>query len=188
MASDYRNDTTDNLPRGIRNNNPGNIRDDGTAWQGKAGADGDGFLIFTDMSWGTRALGKDLLSKIQKGENTIASIIAVYAPTSDNNDVAAYVEAVSADTGIDATTVLGTDPTTLASLIRAFANHENGSGPSEQYISDQDIADGISLINNPVLSSVQAAVVLGQQNPLQALFLVAVAGFLLYEFSSDRRS
>lgn len=188
MANDYRNDTTDSLPRGIRNNNPGNIRDDGTAWQGKAGADSGGFLIFIDMSWGTRALGKDLLSKIGKGENTITSIITAYAPSSDNNDVPAYIASVSGDTGIDPGAVLGTDSTTLAALIRAIANHENGQDASLQYLTDQDIQGGISLINNPVLSSVQAAVVLGQQNPLQALFLVAVAGFLLYEFTSDPRS
>src|ERR1700743_661562 len=110
---DYRGQTS--LPRGIRNNNPGNIRA-GIAWQGAVGSDPD-FVIFADDTWGLRALAKDLMTKITKdGLDTINAIITQYAPASENN-TAAYIAAVAADSGIDANTQLGTDTDTIASLV-----------------------------------------------------------------------
>jgi hypothetical protein len=142
------------LPRGIRNNNPGNIKT-GITWQGAIGDDGT-FVIFQDVTWGIRALATDLGNKINKGENTITAIISVYAPPSENQ-TGAYIAAVSADSGIDANTPLTMDQATLHSLIRAIINHENGAAASVEYISDADIDQGIGLMNSGLLSLFQAA-------------------------------
>ena len=42
-------------PLGLRNNNPGNIRDMGICWEGKIGSN-KGFVVFNDVAWGIRAM------------------------------------------------------------------------------------------------------------------------------------
>lgn len=181
MASDYRGQA--NLPRGIRNNNPGNI-DAGDSWQGAVGSDGV-FIIFSDMSWGTRAIGQTLINKIKKGQNTITLMFS--GPNAwSATDQAAYVQSVTDDTGIDPNAQLGTDAQTIALLIRAISNMENGDGPSYDYVTDQDISDGISKINSGLITSLAAVVVDAQSNP--APYIIAVAGiFAIYWFLSSRR-
>lgn len=143
---DYRSQTS--LPRGIRNNNPGNIKT-GIMWQGAAGDDGT-FIIFADDTWGLRAMATDLSNKISKdGLNTINLIISAYAPPSEN-DTQSYIDAVSSDTGFGPDDVLTLDQPTLHALIRAIVNHENGADASAQYISDADIDTGISMVSGSI--------------------------------------
>lgn len=152
---------TDLLP-GLRNNNPGNIKYDGTSWQGAVGNDGT-FVIFADDTWGLRALAKDLTTKMTKdGLDTISKIISVYAPPGENN-TAAYIAAVQEDTGFDSDQTLTADQGTLHSLIRAIANHENGDTQSA-LISDDDIDQGITMASNTIASAAQAAVVAVSNN------------------------
>jgi len=133
------------LPRGIRNNNPGNLRDD-VAWAFKVGGDTGGFAIFDDSVHGLRALAKDLTNKIDKdGLTTITAIISKYAPPSENN-TAAYIQSVVDDTNLAAGQQLTADAGTLALLMRAIVNHENGESASYDYVSDADIAAGIGMI------------------------------------------
>lgn len=133
------------MPRGIRDNNPGNIEwQAGTQWQGAVGQDGP-FLIFADDTWGLRAMAKDMTTKINvDGLNTITSIITEYAPPSEN-DTASYIAAVSGDTGFDPDQTLTADQPTLHAMIRAIVNHEEGDSASSQYISDADIDTGIAM-------------------------------------------
>ena len=142
------------LPIGLRNNNPGDIRP-GDAWQGMIGTNG-GFVVFQDISWGIRALATRLLNKIEKGENTIRAIVNVYAPATDKNDVPAYIADVSADTGLGPDQVIPEDQGTIHNLVRAFMNHELGSNYSA-LVTDDDIDQGISMINNSLASLLQAA-------------------------------
>jgi hypothetical protein len=141
-----------NLPLGLRNNNPGDLRP-GDAWQGMTGTN-EGFIVFADISWGIRAMATDLLNKINKGENTITDIITVYAPPSEN-DTASYIADVSGDMGVDPHQVLSLDQPTLHALIRAIMNRELGDNYSAM-ISDADIDQGISMVNAPLLSLLQA--------------------------------
>jgi hypothetical protein len=174
MASDYRNNP--DLPRGIRNNNPGNIKDDGTAWQGMAGSDGT-FIIFSDMSWGTRAMGTALTNMIKNGYNTVGTLIPQWSAT----DQAAYVANVAARMGIAPGDTITTDVPTLSSLMRAMITQENGDAGS--YVTDQDIADGISKMNNTLLSFLQAGVSAAQENPGTSMALLigaVVLAFLLF--------
>jgi hypothetical protein len=140
------------LPIGLRNNNPGDLRP-GDDWQGMIGSNG-GFIVFSDITWGVRAMARDLTSAINEGNDTIATLIAHYAPPSEN-DTAGYITAVSSDTGLDPNLQLGTDEDTLSGLIRAIMNHELGNSYSAM-VSDADIAQGVSMADNTVTSLVQA--------------------------------
>lgn len=177
MASDYRGQTS--LPRGIRNNNPGNIKDDGTPWQGKVDSDGV-FIIFADMSWGTRALAQALANMIRRGINTLTAIINHWAPSSDNNNVQAYINAVAADTGLDPNAPVPMDRATLQSITRAIINHENGPDASAQYVADADISEGIDKMNAPVLALFQAGLLAVQTNPAPAAGILLISAIVLY--------
>lgn len=95
-------------PRGIRNNNPLNIRI-GNDWKGeRPGAKDKSFEEFTSMEYGIRA-GFIILRKYITGYNgltqkfnTIEKMISRWAPAAENN-TAAYISQVSKMTGIPAT-------------------------------------------------------------------------------------
>jgi len=124
--------------RGIRDNNPGNIRP-GEHFKGEVGEEG-GYCIFDTPENGIRAIAVDLLTKYRRGLTTIRSIIAVYAPPSEN-DTEAYIKAVCADTGcLDYAWIHLTEPAVLGSMVGAIIKHENGSDP----YSGEQIAAGVS--------------------------------------------
>lgn len=150
---DYRGRT--DIARGIRNNNPGNIKDDGTLWQGRVGSDGV-FNIFQDTSWGIRALATDLSNKVKSGNDTIRKIVYKYAPPSENQ-TEAYVKAVAASTGIGADQIIPITGDTLHDLVRAVIDHENGSEDSQAYVSDVDIDSGIAMMKPSLIQFFQAA-------------------------------
>lgn len=84
------------LPRGYRNNNPLNVRiSSRNNWNGKIQNNTDGvFEQFTDMAYGYRAALITLRNYISNGFNTIAKMISRWAPESDNNNTAAYINNV----------------------------------------------------------------------------------------------
>ena len=80
--------------RGIRNNNPGNIRL-GAGWQGMADEQTDhDFVVFKAPEWGIRAIAKILLSDARNGITNVRGIINRWAPPVENN-TDAYIAAVS---------------------------------------------------------------------------------------------
>ena len=82
------------LPRGIRNNNPLNIRV-GNNWKGEAPHPTDHqFEQFTDMKWGVRAAFIVLRNYIGRHRlNTVRKIISRWAPANEN-DTRRYIETV----------------------------------------------------------------------------------------------
>jgi len=112
--------------RGERNNNPGNIRR-GSHWQGLAGTQPDpDFCVFTDPKFGIRALAEVLLSYQQEGFDTLATIIARWAPSNENN-TRAYVAAVAASMKVDPNIHLDVRQySQLYPLVDAIICHENG--------------------------------------------------------------
>ena len=115
-------------PRGIRNNNPGNIKYGSFAQSmGATGQDADGFAIFPTASAGLRAMSALLGNYASKGIHTVRDAINKWAPSSDNNNTGAYVSAVSQGLGVspDANVDL-TDPAFRARLMAQIALHENG--------------------------------------------------------------
>jgi hypothetical protein len=119
------------LTRGIRNNNPGNLRRSNDPWQGLAKEQTDKeFFVFNGPIYGIRALARTLINYQDKhGLRTIRQIIERWAPPNEN-DTAAYVRAVSADTGIPADQSLDMHTyADLKPLVEAIINHENGQQP-----------------------------------------------------------
>lgn len=128
--------------RGIRNNNPGNIRASSIPWQGKTGNDGV-FEIFATASDGIRALARNLKAyQLRHGDQTIADLIKRWAPPNENN-TQAYIAAVAAETGIDATANVNlNDQTTLAKITAAIIRHENGQQPYDAGLIADAVARG----------------------------------------------
>lgn len=84
------------LPRGVRNNNPGNIRRvEGTAWVGQAEEQDDpDFVQFDSPEYGLRAIAVILANyKIRDGVTTIDEAIRRWSST----DQDAYVANVAMD-------------------------------------------------------------------------------------------
>jgi hypothetical protein len=116
-------------PRGIINNNPGNIRVGPAAWQGKIPVEKNTdkvFEQFTSMAYGVRALMKNLQGYFSSGKNTIRKIINTWAPPSEN-DTGAYVNTVSKITGLGADQVITPSQDVLTKLARAISIVENGA-------------------------------------------------------------
>jgi len=129
------------LPRGIRNNNPGNIRKSGDAWQGLADIQPDTeFFSFADPVYGIRALAKILRNyRDRYGLNTVQGIINRWAPPVENN-TGAYVRMVANKVGVAPAEPLTWDAGQMRRLVSAIIQHENGQQP----YSMATIADGIS--------------------------------------------
>lgn len=127
------------LPRGIRNNNPGNLKKNGIPWKGLA-ADryqtDPVFYVYTAPHWGIRAMGRDLTTDYNRdGQTTIKALISEYAPGSENN-TNAYINAVSKELSIPPEAVLDLERD-LPALVAAIIRHENGQQPySLQYIAE----------------------------------------------------
>lgn len=121
-----------NLTRGERNNNPGNIVKTDIFWQGEITGNDGKFETFADPRAGIRALGKVLLNYQNRyGLNTVRGIINRYAPPTVNgkfeNNTGAYVNAVSSALSVTPDTPLNlNDPATLQNLVTAIIKHENG--------------------------------------------------------------
>ena len=89
------------LPRGIRNNNPLNIRcSSGQTWLGECPEQGDRlFVQFSSMKWGIRAALIIMRTYWKKGYRTSGQIIHRWAPPTENN-TDAYVKNVCTMTGL----------------------------------------------------------------------------------------
>ena len=81
--------------RGIRNNNPANIRR-GCNWKGLIRQQKDReFCQFVTMTWGVRALLVTLRTYVVKHHlHTVREIITRWAPPSDRNNTEKYIEFV----------------------------------------------------------------------------------------------
>ncbi len=87
-------------PRGIRNNNPGNIRRNQTKWKGLRPLDEQldpDFFQFTEMKWGIRAVSRILSNYRSKhGVLSIAQMASRWAPSDDGNHPIEYAKTVLA--------------------------------------------------------------------------------------------
>ena len=113
--------------RGERNNNPGNIRETGTAWRGEIEGD-DEFETFSSPQDGVRALAKNLLTYQSKHDLlSVRGMISRWAPPNEN-DTEKYVAAVAEQMGVraDEQLNLAQDPPRLAAMVRAIIQQENG--------------------------------------------------------------
>jgi hypothetical protein len=112
--------------RGVRNNNPGNLRH-GPNWQGLSPTQPDSaFSTFVDMEHGIRALLKNLRTYVQTHNlQTVRQIISRWAPANENN-TDAYVLAVAESLGVGPDQKIVGDFGQLLGIAKAIARHENG--------------------------------------------------------------
>ncbi len=118
-------------PRGLRNNNPGNLRRTTDPWQGLAETQTDlEFFVFKSPVYGIRALARVLIA-YQDDHNlrTIRQIIGRWAPVSEN-DTVAYIRAVSEETDFAPDVVLDMHKyEQLKAIVTAIIQHENSLQP-----------------------------------------------------------
>ena len=129
-------------PRGIRNNNPGNI-DRNEKWQGMTENQTDSrFISFESPEWGIRAITQVLRNYEKKyGLNTVEGIINRWAPPVEN-DTGSYINNVAQSIGTSPKAKLDlSDRDVLLPLIKAIIQHENGQQP----YSDDAILKGIGM-------------------------------------------
>ncbi|WP_085600419.1 structural protein P5 [Pseudomonas sp. B10(2017)] len=140
-------------PRGVRNNNPGNIDfNPRNAWQGQLGIE-EGvakprFARFDQAENGIRALGKlvinyrgkDGLPGVgEKGIDTVLETISRWAPSSEN-DTQAYAAAVAKRIGVRPTDPINIkDPATLRGMVLGIIVHENGGNPYPDQVIDEGV-------------------------------------------------
>jgi len=129
------------LPRGIRNNNPLNIRI-GNKWLGEVEDPTDkDFEQFTCMHYGLRA-GFMLLKRYIKRYHlaNITEIVSRWAPASENN-TRAYIKFVAERSGIGALDTLSFENRVqMMALVRAMVIYECG-----QPVAEIDIITGYDM-------------------------------------------
>lgn len=140
-----------NLPIGMRLNNPFNLKlkKPRIKWQGRV----EDFALtqtvfdeFVNITKGVRAGTIDLITKYDRGLNTVRKIIEVFAPDSEN-DTEAYIKAVCLSlskrlsfTVRDDTILNLHDYDTVLAFDKAIVRHEQGKGPMP---GGEWIADGV---------------------------------------------
>ncbi|MBJ8823607.1 hypothetical protein [Citrobacter europaeus] len=120
-------------PRGIRNNNPGNID-----FRGQAGATlekpSGRFARFETAYDGLKALSRQLMRYFEgkttgKPLQTLNDIISTWAPGNENN-TGAYIAQLSKMMGVAPDAILNLkDPQVMSSLMNGIIHHENGRNP-----------------------------------------------------------
>lgn len=115
------------LPRGLRNNNPGNIRKNSDVFQGEVNPSRDKeFKQFKSMAHGYRAVFKILSNYYNKYRlTTIRKMISRWAPENENN-TAAYVSLISSYSGIGADDLLNFDREQMIRIVAGMSRVENG--------------------------------------------------------------
>lgn len=121
-------------PRGIRNNNPLNIRI-GNTWLGEVSENTDKqFEQFVHIKYGLRA-GFVLLRRYIKHYklDTVNEIISRWAPNNENNTTM-YINRVCVLTGFEKNTPLEFEQDTMIKLVTAMCKVENGVDVDPKYI------------------------------------------------------
>lgn len=120
-------------PRGVRNNNPLNIREsssDTTAWEGERTTDDDPqFEEFTTVPYGYRAAARTVRTYRNKyGLNTIRGIVTRWAPNNEN-ETENYISFVSTELGMNPDSIIDVyNAEMCAKLIFTMSVMENGRG------------------------------------------------------------
>jgi hypothetical protein len=146
-------------PRGLKINNPGNIRQlpgDVILYKGQVKSSDPAFMEFSAMKYGFRAMASLLYNYIHsKGLNTIGKIINTYAPAADKNNPVSYAAFVAKNSGVSGTEILtkedflqpNGDPN-IKKIMRWMARVEQGQMPNEAdlqegydlFLTDQNLA------------------------------------------------
>lgn len=124
-----------NLPRGIRNRNPGNIRRGKTLYKGETQGCDAVFKGFAAMQWGYRAIFVLLHTyAVRYGLRTIRGMISRYAPP-EENDTRAYVDTVAGLSKTDADRRIDTlRAEDMIPIVEAISRVENGIDAEKEQV------------------------------------------------------
>lgn len=115
------------MARGLRNFNPGNIRQSKTKYLGEVRPSRDAaFKQFETMAWGYRAMFVLLHTYSRNGYRTLRQMITRYAPPIENH-TESYITHVSRWAEVFPDAPLDTlDPAVMISVVGAMSHMENG--------------------------------------------------------------
>ncbi|MCU4165720.1 hypothetical protein [Carboxylicivirga caseinilyticus] len=133
-----------NAPRGIRNNNPGNLIFTNIKWNGKLPKEQNKdrrFEMFIAPVYGVRAMIKDLKHDIEKGKNTVPLLVEEYAPRFENN-TDHYIQTVCKDLKVSKSAKLLPTKNTLRLLVLSMTTVETGGN----YVSNQLFEQAYAII------------------------------------------
>lgn len=119
---------TKRVSRGLRNNNPGNIRLGSFRYKGERAKSGDSeFRQFESIEWGYRAMFVLLHTyAVKHGCSTLREIINRYAPPIENH-TENYIRRVSHTTHLAPDDEISTtDGATMTAVVAAMSEVENG--------------------------------------------------------------
>lgn len=175
------------LPRGLRNNNPGNLVFTSIPWQGKLsyaenhdwkntpGNVVKEFEQFKSINYGIRAMAMDLLGDIKDGLNTIRKLITEYSPPGSNN-TAGYINYVAQQTGTNPDAPIQVNANILAHIIQAQIAMENGENAAA-LVPLQEIYNSIKLLPAVLLKELGQVIT---NNPVKTGLTVAAMAALAY--------
>lgn len=128
-------------PRGLRINNPLNIRrEPGQVWVGQTVDQPDpGFVSFISPEYGYRAAAHIIMRHYIGGKTTVAGVISHWAPPTEN-DTRAYIAKVEERLAMSPGAALSL-PAQMPQLLHAMTVQEQGECP----YSDEIIVAGINL-------------------------------------------
>lgn len=143
-----------NLRRGIRNNNPGNIKRGSSAWKGKIPfiqSTDTTFEQFTTVEYGIRAMMVLVSNYYNKnGLKTVSAIIKKWAPAGiENPNQTKYINHVVNKIpikGLTATTPINVnDKNVLLHLVLGMCEFENGVNELHASLDDKHFYDAYAL-------------------------------------------
>lgn len=116
------------MGRGLRNNNPGNIRLSPVRYLGETASTDPAFKQFETPAWGYRAVFMLLHTyQVRYGLHTVRQMITRYAPPSENR-TDTYVGFVAARAGVGAGERIDTlSRTQMVPVVAAISRMENGA-------------------------------------------------------------
>lgn len=158
------------MPRGIRNNNPGNLVKTAINWKGKVPHSqnpDDRFEQFVELRYGIRAMMRDIYSDYNKGLNSIEALIHVYAPAFENN-TKAYIANVAKALGITGQQKFDLTEESMLILCKAIVIVENGALPEKTLLNDDDYEAALKILGLNLKKKTLCCKCCGQALPPQA--------------------
>lgn len=150
------------LPRGIRNNNPGNVEHNpDNNWIGLADPVSDGrYCRFTHPQYAIRAMLWTMLTYQTKYRfKTITQIIERYAPRQDKNATTAYIAHVSKRAGIKPNQAISLrEFETAVAVVTAMIEFENGMQPYPSELIENSIGLVITKNDEGSVGAVKPAI------------------------------
>lgn len=177
-----------NLTRGVRNNNPGNIERSSSAWVGKIPypqSKDSRFEQFTFLEYGIRALFITLRTYRNKhGLKTINGIVNRFAPSNENN-TSSYMDFLSQELNLERNATIPDTKQYRFALAKAIIQMEIGINNQLQYVTDESIKKGYDLAygGNTTIEELTSGVSTPQSskmgNLLTILLLTAITIFAI---------